>query len=103
MYKFVCLLIHSFLSSFHYSFIQTYPNRERWRVVGHGNDVTMVILFRHWFCFHLHFETSQCHQILIKETDYAPVKQLTAIVCLFVLLVFNGTFSTNRLYRAIRI
>ena len=37
------------------------------------------------------------------RTDYAASSRQTVLVCLFVCLGFNGTFSTNRLYRAITV
>ena len=47
------------------------------------------------------------HQLLLLplvKTTYTHSTIITVIfVCLFVCLVFNGTFSTNRLYRAITV
>jgi len=38
-----------------------------------------------------------------KQLDTHYVWHHSVSVCLFVCLVFNGTFSTNRLYRAIEV
>jgi len=43
------------------------------------------------------------HKVHLGAVSIADTLQLVDIVCLFVCLGFNGTFSTNRLYRAITV
>ena len=45
-----------------------------------------------------------CNWVMAKNAVTSEMLEtIKVIVCLFVCLLFNGTFSTNRLYRAIEV